>query len=123
METEKEMTVGKIRLNWHYVIWFKNFTTLFATLVLPFALLAYWNCKTLSVLRRRRRMRNRPFLPSELTIQLQRLQNSEEGEAPITPETAVVSLNQGTFIPASRASSDIGRIYLYIFSKLAHEIH
>ena len=105
------MTVGWIRLNWHYVIWFKNFTTLLASLILPFAFLAYWNCKTLSVLRRRRRLRNRPCLPS--LLQGQRFQNSEEEEQGdlISPETAAVSLNQGAFIPAPRASSDIGKLY------------
>ena len=101
------MMPGPIRLNWHYVIWFKNFMTLFATLILPFILLAYWNCKTLSVIRRRRRMRNRPGLPSY--VQVQRFQHSEEeaGDS-ITPETAVVSLNQGTFVAKPRVNSDTG---------------
>ena len=54
-------------------------------------------------------MRNRPCLPS--VLQVQRCQNSEEDEGGvlISPETAAVSLNQGTFIPAPRASSDIGK--------------
>ena len=44
---------------------------------------------------------------------MQRFQNSEEEEQGdlISPETAAVSLNQGTFIPAPRASSHIGKPY------------
>ena len=108
LEYETEMMPGPIRLNWHYVIWFKNFMTLFATLILPFILLAYWNFKTLTVIRRRRRMRNRPGLPSY--VQVQRCQHSEEdGGDSITPETAVVNLNQGTFVAKPRLNSDAGK--------------
>ena len=42
--------VSELRLNPHYVIWYKNFVTLLATLIIPFALLAYWNYMTAKVI-------------------------------------------------------------------------
>ena len=63
-EVKKEPTLvlNPIRLNWHYVIWYKNFTVLLVSLILPLTLLAYWNFNTLAVMARRRRLRNRPTL-------------------------------------------------------------
>ena len=63
-ESKKEATLelNPIRLNWHYVIWYKNFTVILVSLVLPLTLLAYWNFNTLAVMSRRRRLRNRPTL-------------------------------------------------------------
>ena len=53
-------------------------------------------------------MRNRPGLPSY--VQVQRCQHSEEdGGDSITPETAVVNLNQGTFVAKPRLNSDAGK--------------
>lgn len=64
MKKEATLAINPIRLNWHYVIWYKNFTVILVSLVVPFILLAYWNLNTLSVMLRRRRLRNRPALNS-----------------------------------------------------------
>ena len=58
------LTINPIRLNWHYVIWYKNFTVLLLSLVVPFILLAYWNANTLAVMIRRHRLAYRPALRS-----------------------------------------------------------
>ena len=63
MKKEDTLVLNSIRLNWHYVIWYKNFTVLLVSLVIPFSLLAYWNFNTLAVMSRRRRLRNRPTIP------------------------------------------------------------
>ena len=60
MKKEATLAINPIRLNWHYVIWYKNFTVILISLVIPFVLLAYWNLNTLAVMIRRRRLRNRP---------------------------------------------------------------
>ena len=109
------MSLGEIRLNWHYVIWYRNFTTLVVSLILPFALLAYWNLKTLAVIRRRRRLRNRPYLPRYFNANGQagtNSMNSEEQAEPVinvlSPEVAVaavISLNAGTIVAEARQSS------------------
>ena len=57
-----------IRLNWHYVIWYRNLTVFTMSLVTPFVLLAYWNFNTLSVMLRRRRLRNRPSIALEADL-------------------------------------------------------
>ena len=58
------MKINPIRLNWHYIIWYKNFTVILISLIVPFVLLAYWNANTLAVMLRRRRLKNRPKLIS-----------------------------------------------------------
>ena len=50
-----------LRLNPHYVIWYKNVATVVVSLIIPFVLLVYWNLNTFAVLWMRRRLRNRPF--------------------------------------------------------------
>lgn len=100
------MDVGSLRLNWHYVMWFKNFTSLCLTLVLPFVLMTVWNSKTLSVIKRRRRMRNRPYT-SDNSRRHQKQISEEGNDDSITPESAYVNLNRVTYIPEKR--SDIGK--------------
>ena len=58
------LTINPIRLNWHYVIWYKNFIVILLSLVVPFILLAYWNSNTLAVMIRRHRLAYRPALRS-----------------------------------------------------------
>ena len=81
--------------------------------MLPFVFMAYWNYKTVSVIQRRRRLRNRPY----------RRNNSpgydeHNGDA-LTPERAVVSLNNGVVIAdsLSSSSSSIGTLCIYIIFK------
>ena len=57
---EVTMVTNPIRLNWHYVIWYRTFIVATVSLIVPFSLLAYWNFNTLAVMIRRRRLRNRP---------------------------------------------------------------
>ena len=108
LEYETKMIPGPICFNWHYIIWIKNFITLFATLILPFTLMAYWNCKALSVNRRRRTIRRKLNLP--MYGKIQRFQNYEEySEEFIIPKAEVVSLDQGTFTAKLRVDQDIGK--------------
>ena len=59
---ETRIIVESIRGNWHYVIWYRNLTLTSVSLLFPFVLLAYWNLNTLLVMRRRQRLRNRPYI-------------------------------------------------------------
>ena len=65
MGKETALELHPMRLNWHYVIWYRNLTVFLVSAVTPLVLLAYWNFNTLSVMLRRRRLRNRPSISSE----------------------------------------------------------
>ena len=67
LNREATLKINPIRLNWHYIIWYKNFTVISISLIVPFILLAYWNANTLAVMLRRRRLKNRPKLISSNT--------------------------------------------------------
>ena len=56
-----KLKIEQLRLNPHYLIWYKNVATFLVSLLLPLCLLAYWNYNTNDVLNRRRRLRNRPY--------------------------------------------------------------
>ena len=58
---ETELHMENLRLNLHYVVWYKNVATLLVSVVIPFTLLVYWNLNTVAIIVRRRRLRNRPF--------------------------------------------------------------
>ena len=60
MKYEATMVLQPLRLNWHYVIWYKSITSLIASFVVPLTLLAYWNINTFQTMLRRRRLNNRP---------------------------------------------------------------
>ena len=60
MKYEATMVLQPLRLNWHYVIWYKSITSLIASFVVPLTLLAYWNINTFQTMLRRRRLSNRP---------------------------------------------------------------
>ena len=92
------MVLNPIRLNWHYVIWYRNFTLLIVSLVVPFVLLAYWNFNTLSVLLRRRRLRNRP---PQLSASGTRIEQELSSANPtgIRHSIAAVTLNGGMVLP------------------------
>ena len=53
MEDKTQLYLEDLRLNPHYVIWYKNVFTVLVTLLIPFGLLAYWNCNTYIILHRR----------------------------------------------------------------------
>ena len=61
------MAIADLRLNPHYVIWYKNVITIVTTLAVPVVLLGYWNFRTAQVLRRRQRLRDRPLLSSVIS--------------------------------------------------------
>ena len=89
------MVLQPLRLNWHYVIWYKNVATLLASLVVPFSLLAYWNIQTFKILLRRRYFRT-PTSASSSMIQ-----------PPISntiPAAAVVALSNSNMlkVPSNR---------------------
>ena len=77
--------MGNLRLNPHYVIWYKNVATLLVSVIIPFTLLVHWNLNTVAIIVMRRRLRNRPF-PDETEM----LTNEERNNVPMVPEVANV---------------------------------
>ena len=51
-----KLQVSPLRLNYTYILWYKNIATFVCTMVLPLALLAYWNTKTYRVMMNRPRI-------------------------------------------------------------------
>ena len=109
---ESKLKIEPIRLNPHYVIWYKNVATFLLSLLIPLCLLAYWNYNTYDVLRRRRRLRNRPFLDNNLgetyltSISPDGLQGAAHTIiSGLSPITAVVMLNPLFYGAVSRRSS------------------
>ena len=74
--------LADLRLNPHYVMWYKNLATMVVTLLIPLILLGFWNFKTFSVMQRRSRLKNRP------------LNNIED-----THDRSTVSIEGNPFIP------------------------
>ena len=104
-ENETHLKMKNLRFNPHYVIWYKNVAIVVVSLILPFALLAYWNFNTFRVLWMRRRMRNRPF--SEQTEQ----STSTGQTSPPSAATAVLMLNGSSLLSlnrSERSASDQG---------------
>ena len=99
------MVLNPIRLNWHYVIWYRNFTLLIVSLIVPFVLLAYWNFNTLSVLLRRRRLRNRRPPSIESTPRDTQFSTISNSASPITPLMAAATLNSGAMLPQTITNS------------------
>ena len=112
-----------IRLNPHYVIWYKNVATLLVSLLIPFAFLAYWNLNTACVLWRRRRLQHRPL---SMRNQQQSAENLEQGDVQssgpsqgsngVSPITAALMLNRtylGSPNARQRLLSDQGRYIKY----------
>ena len=89
------MVLNPIRLNWHYVIWYKNFTVIFVSLIVPFALLAYWNFNTLAVMSRRRRLKNRPTMSNydAIAAALQNVHNTSPNSGTRSISTAGILAN------------------------------
>ena len=48
-----KLQVSSLRLDYHYILWYKNIATFACTMVVPFVLLAYWNTQTYHVLSNR----------------------------------------------------------------------
>lgn len=59
--TIHELTPSKLRFNQHYVLLYKSLANFVLTMILPFGLLVFYNWRIISVLRRRRRLTNRPL--------------------------------------------------------------
>ena len=51
-----KLQVSPLRLNYTYILWYKNIATFVCTMVLPLALLAIWNTKTYRVMVNRPRI-------------------------------------------------------------------
>ena len=110
-----------IRLNWHYVLWYRNVTVLFLSLVIPLILLAYWNFNTLSVILRRQRLRNRPSICSDLPLNARDgLMNVEAANNSYdsTVGSVIQELNAGSLAPASRRGSRSDQSNISFSSKL-----
>jgi hypothetical protein len=52
------LVLNPIRLNWHYVVWYKNFFVTLVSVIVPFILLLFWNYYTCKTLLRRNRSQN-----------------------------------------------------------------
>ena len=107
------MVLSPIRLNWHYVIWYRNFAALIVSLVVPFTLLAYWNYNTFSVLLRRRRLRNRPSQYSADGNLISQYQETSPNPTAILPEMAAATLNSNTELPNIRPPSSFAQGTLF----------
>ena len=68
--TKKEATLVlmPLRLNWHYVLWYKNILALVASLIVPLCLMAYWNIRTFQTLLRRRYFRTPTPTPANNSV-------------------------------------------------------
>lgn len=99
LENETKIALEPIRLNPHYVLWYRNITVLIVSLIIPLTLLAYWNFNTLSVIIRRRRLRNRPSIDCNVNLVHQEgsLGNIENatGACLVTASAAAQALNSG----------------------------
>ena len=104
MKLEATLTINPIRFNWHYVIWYKNVTVILISLILPFILLAYWNMKTVAVMVRRRRLKNRPSLISNNTLRAV----SENQDTP-NHNVAAALLNIPHLMPANIVACSTSR--------------
>ena len=68
-EKEAKLTIQPLRINPHYVMWYKNVTTFLLFLFIPLCMLAYLNYNTYEIITRRKRLRNRPFPDENLEDQ------------------------------------------------------
>ena len=99
--TKKEATIvlKPLRLNWHYVVWYKNVTALVASLFAPLCLMAYWNIRTFQILLRRRYFRTPTPTPNNNSAI-----HSPEDNAPVV---AVAVLNPNTLeVPTIRDTTN-----------------
>ena len=81
--TETCLYMEKLRLNPHYVIWYKNVATLLVSVVIPFTLLVHWNLNTIAIIVRRRRLMNRTF-----RNEIEMLTNEERNNVSIHAEAS-----------------------------------
>lgn len=58
-DTVHSLQLASFRVDWHYVTWYKNLASFLATILVPLALLLYWNWSTYAVIKRRNRMKSR----------------------------------------------------------------
>ena len=117
LKTETTIKIQPIRLNWHYVLWYQNVTVLIGSLIVPLILLAYWNFHTLSVMRRRHRLRNRPSVSADLHLNVRDGLLSADTPTNLSESTALAtieSFNAGTITPISRRESRSDESKLYI---------
>ena len=103
---KSKLKIESIRLNPHYVIWYKSVATVLVSLLIPLCLLAFWNWNIYVVLMRRQRLRNRPFPnkhPSDQYINSSSSSEERGGLAShsvistIPATMAVAFLNQSVF--------------------------
>ena len=109
-----------MRLNPHYVIWYRNIVVLVVSLIIPLTLLAHWNFSTFSVILRRRRLKNRPSIALAINS-LHQTGNGENIEIPTGsyPANAIVAvqvLNSGLHqIMGSRRDSKVDQSKIVLF--------
>ena len=109
--TKKEATIvlKPLRLNWHYVVWYKNVIALFASLFVPLCLMAYWNIRTFQILLRRRYFQT----PTPTPVNNSAIHPTEDN----APVAAVAVLNPNTLeIPTVRdiTNSNKGNWYKHL---------
>ena len=63
MEEEASIVQKPLRLNWHYILWYRNVFLLIVSLIIPIILLAYWNSNIVLAMIRRQRLKFRPSFP------------------------------------------------------------
>ena len=119
LEKETTITLQPIRLNWHYVLWYRNVTVMIVSLLIPLILLAYWNFNTFSVILRRQRLQNRPSLcpvvPECIRDGLLDTGNRTHSYDSVVPRSVFEELNTGQVTSNARrgSRSEQSKIYFY----------
>jgi len=65
IKKEVRMEMTPLSSNWHYVLWYKNFTVTVVSLILPFMCIGYWVSTTFQIIQQRSRTTN--YEQSEIT--------------------------------------------------------
>ena len=68
LHKEYVLVLNPMRLNWHYVIWYKNFFLTIVSLIVPFILLLFWNYHTSKTVIRRDRSRSMTSSQNAMSI-------------------------------------------------------
>ena len=99
MEEEASIVQKPLRLNWHYILWYRNVFLLIVSLIIPIILLAYWNSNIVLAMIRRQRLKLRPSFPvlspneMELTENLLNPANTNDSSPLNTNAASLQTLN------------------------------
>ena len=90
--------IHPIRLNKHYILWYRNVAVFIVSLIIPLVLLGYWNFNTLLILMRRRRLRNRPSISNNQNVTLNNGGSSSNGTTQIQASSVTITMENGVIL-------------------------